>query len=215
MFKQTCSAQDVVSKLVPDGAKLCGILAKVERLKGLGVDLEMAEASLRLFILQELGRRPAPFRVTSYHISLRADLGVEDLLSVVSEVIVPPKQFNQNEDADELSESEANEAIVKGYVGARRFREVAEGDGAIHALDAALRKALLPAFPFLEKVSLTDYSVKLLNGNEGTAGTTSALVESTDGTTTWRTIGVHKNVNRASLMALIDSLIFAIMMNHV
>ena len=39
---------------------------------------------------------------------------------------------------------------------------VAEGDGPVNALDAALRKALIPVYPNIEAVTLDDYKVRII-----------------------------------------------------
>ena len=48
----------------------------------------------------------------------------------------------------------------------------AEGNGPVNALDAALRKALLPVYPKLGDFQLADYKVRILDSDSGTAATT-------------------------------------------
>ena len=102
------------------------------------------------------------------------------------------------------------EATVKVDVGGTLFHTAASGNGPVNALDGALRKALGPRFPVLEDVSLHDYKVRILNGESGTAATTRVLVESGRGTRRWTTVGCSSNIIEASLLALIDSLEYAI-----
>ena len=102
------------------------------------------------------------------------------------------------------------EATVKVEVGGAVYHTAASGNGPVNALDAALRKALSPRFPSLEDVSLHDYKVRILNGDAGTAATTRVLVESGRGTQRWTTVGCSSNIIEASLLALIDSLEYAI-----
>jgi 2-isopropylmalate synthase len=83
---------------------------------------------------------------------------------------------------------------------------VADGDGPVNALDAALRAALVGFYPQLQTVRLTDYKVRILDSTTGTAATTRVLIQSSDGTTEWGTIGVDENIIEASLQALVDSL---------
>ncbi|HET7421797.1 MAG TPA: citramalate synthase [Candidatus Dormibacteraeota bacterium] len=102
------------------------------------------------------------------------------------------------------------EATVKVDVGGTMFHTAASGNGPVNALDAALRKALSPRFPSLDDVSLHDYKVRILNGDAGTAATTRVLVESGRGTTRWTTVGCSANIIEASLLALVDSLEYAV-----
>jgi 2-isopropylmalate synthase len=98
------------------------------------------------------------------------------------------------------------EATVKVRVGEQRAHTVADGDGPVNALDAALRAALVGFYPDLKKVRLTDYKVRILDSTTGTAATTRVLIQSSDGTSEWGTIGVDENIIEASLRALVDSL---------
>ena len=103
------------------------------------------------------------------------------------------------------------EATVKVDVGGTVFHTAASGNGPVNALDAALRKALSPRFPTLDDVSLHDYKVRILNGDAGTAATTRVLIESGRDTRRWTTVGCSSNIIEASLLALVDSLEYAIL----
>jgi len=83
----------------------------------------------------------------------------------------------------------------------------AEGSGPVHALDAALRKALTPYLPWLDEVDLADYKVRILSGTHGTNAVTRVLIDSTDGEREWTTVGVHENIVEASWLALCDALV--------
>ena len=63
-------------------------------------------------------------------------------------------------------------ATVKIRVGDEIRHEVAEGDGPVNALDAAMRKALNGTFPNLAKLQLVDYKVRVINsaGGHGRGG---------------------------------------------
>jgi 2-isopropylmalate synthase len=99
------------------------------------------------------------------------------------------------------------EATVKVHVAGERVIATAEGNGPVHALDAALRKALIPYLPWLDAVELTDYKVRILTERPGTDAVTRVLVESTDGKRSWTTVGVHGNIVEASWLALCDALV--------
>jgi len=66
-------------------------------------------------------------------------------------------------------------------------------------------------YPQLEKVALTDYKVRILDSDTGTAAKTRVLIESTDGQREWGTVGVSENIIEASLQALVDSMEYALL----
>jgi 2-isopropylmalate synthase len=88
---------------------------------------------------------------------------------------------------------------------------VAEGDGPVNALDAALRKALRPFYAQIDSIRLEDYKVRIIGGQLGTAARTRVLIVSTDGHDTWGTVGVSDNIIEASWLALTDSLEFGLL----
>ena len=69
-------------------------------------------------------------------------------------------------------------------------------------------------FPSLQDVKLEDYKVRVLNGTAGTAAKVRVLIESTDGRERWGTIGVSTNIIEASWLALIDSLMYKLMLDR-
>jgi 2-isopropylmalate synthase len=122
-----------------------------------------------------------PFEVEAYHVSLRRE-----------------------------GDASVCEATVKVRVGRELAHTVADGDGPVNALDSALRAALVKFYRQLEQVRLTDYKVRILDSRSGTAARTRVLIESTDGTSEWGTVGVNENIVEASLHALVDSLEYAL-----
>jgi 2-isopropylmalate synthase len=102
------------------------------------------------------------------------------------------------------------EATVKVEVDGAVFHTAASGNGPVNALDAALRKALSNRFPALDAVSLHDYKVRILDGDAGTAATTRVLIESGKDLKRWTTVGCSSNIIEASLLALVDSLEYAV-----
>ena len=105
-----------------------------------------------------------------------------------------------------------SEATVKLRVKDEVRHVVAEGNGPVSALDHALRKALEKDFPFISEVALVDFKVRILESNQGTNAITRVHVESTDGKTTWGTVGVSDNVITASWEALVDSVTYKILL---
>jgi 2-isopropylmalate synthase len=102
------------------------------------------------------------------------------------------------------------EATVKIRIEGSVEYTVAEGDGPVNALDAALRKALRGAYPEIDAVLLRDYKVRIINGQAGTAARTRVLIESADATGEWGTVGVSDNIIAASWRALVDSLEYGV-----
>ncbi len=87
----------------------------------------------------------------------------------------------------------------------------AEGNGPVNALDQALRLAIASCYPALERVHLTDYKVRVLDTDKGTAAVTRVLIDSTNGDLSWSTIGVSENIIEASWTALFDSIVFGLL----
>ena len=99
-----------------------------------------------------------------------------------------------------------SEATVKIKVGNQEEHTAGEGDGPVDAMDNALRKALLNFYPNLSSVHLSDYKVRVLNPEGGTAAKVRVLIESQDEEKSWGTVGLSENIIEASLQALLDSL---------
>jgi 2-isopropylmalate synthase len=98
-----------------------------------------------------------------------------------------------------------SEATVKVRVGNKILHEVADGNGPVNALNVALRKAILQYYPRLADVHLTDYKVRILDSRSGTAAITRVLIDFSDGTRNWSTVGASTNIIEASWIALADS----------
>jgi 2-isopropylmalate synthase len=71
-----------------------------------------------------------------------------------------------------------------------------------------LRKALVPAFPELQGIRLSDYKVRILTPQAGTGAVTRVMIESAEGGETWSTVGVSSDIINASYNALHDSLTY-------
>jgi len=111
-------------------------------------------------------------------------------------------------------DSSPSEAMVKLLVGEDSYHTAAEGNGPVSALDAALRKAILPSYPELEKVHLVDYKVRILDSEAGTDASTRVLIVASDGNKSWNTVGSSTNVVEASWTALVDSYEYALMLTR-
>ena len=176
-------AKELGFDLNPDQPEARQITTRIKEQENKGYEYEAAEASLALLIQTVLDHRPAPpFAVETYHVSMRGD-----------------------------AKNTLCEATIKVKVGDVVHHTVAEGDGPVNALDAALRAALARAFPQLQQVALTDYKVRILDGIAGTAAKTRVLIISSDGHREWGTVGVSENIITASLEALLDSIEYALL----
>ena len=164
-----------LEKGAPEAAKT---LAEVKRLENEGYEFEAADASFDLLVRKMLGASKPLFDLKEYHCTYRR---------------------SPNGDVNTC------EATVKLIVKGTPEYTVAEGDGPVNALDAALRKALRPFYPWIERLSLADYKVRIVDGKSGTAARTRVLIESTDGHRSWGTVGVSDNIIEASWQALVDS----------
>ncbi len=102
------------------------------------------------------------------------------------------------------------EATVKIRVGDEVYHTAADGNGPVSALDAAIRKALLQFYPRLATVHLVDYKVRVLDGNDGTGAVVRVSIETSDGRSTWGTVGSSPNIIEASWLALADGLEYAL-----
>ncbi len=101
------------------------------------------------------------------------------------------------------------EATIKVKVDGQRYVEVAEGNGPVNALDTALRAAIGARHPHLAEIELVNYKVRILDESHGTGAVTRVLLDSSDGSEEWGTIGVSENIIEASWEALVDSLAYA------
>jgi 2-isopropylmalate synthase len=102
------------------------------------------------------------------------------------------------------------EATVKVRVGDRIIHTVAEGNGPVNALDAALRKALEDVFPAIREVRLDDYKVRIVDSENGTASAVRVLIDTKNGTRRWSTVGASTNIIEASWRAIADSFEYAL-----
>jgi 2-isopropylmalate synthase len=102
------------------------------------------------------------------------------------------------------------EATVKLNANGERFVATGEGNGPVHALDNALRLALERVYPSLAELELVDFKVRILEGAHGTGAVVRVLVETSDGTREWDTVGVHENIIEASWQALADAVTYGL-----
>ena len=163
---------------------------RVKAMEQLGYTFEAADASFELLLAEEVnGTRPAFFDIESWRVVTHT--------------------------ADHPEDDEAqSDAVVKVRSAGQRYVVAGEGNGPVNALDAALRSAISLAFPEVAKFELIDYKVRILDTSHGTDAVTRVLIETSDGETTWVTVGVGHNVIEASWEALVDGLTYGLMRHH-
>jgi 2-isopropylmalate synthase len=153
--------------------ELKGLVEELKDREFRGYEYEAADASFKLLVARMLGQSKEFFVVEGYRVSVERHGG--ELWS---------------------------EATVRVKVGGESVHTVAESSGPIGALDKALRLGLEKTYPQLRDMTLRDYKVRILEGNEGTGSKTRVLVESGDGHSIWGTVGVSDNIIDASWEAL-------------
>jgi 2-isopropylmalate synthase len=172
-------AREFGLRVEPSNEKIGLLLDELKRLEGLGYVFDGADASFELAMLRTLGLAREYFRFVSFRV------------------------FDDKWHEDQAPFSEA--VVVLDGPDGRRTRNAAIGNGPVHALDAALRRSLVPYYPSLEAMQLVDYKVRVLDTGHGTGARVRVLIESTDGRRNWGTVGVSNNVIEASWQALVDS----------
>lgn len=170
-------AEHNLDGISPDEVK--EILDTLKEMENKGYEFEAADASFHLLALKALKRHAPLFKLDGFR------------------VIV---------DKHDKDSACVTEATVKLAVKNEKAHTAAEGDGPVNALDIALRKALSKFYPELNDVKLSDFKVRILEGKEGTAAKTRVLIESSDNTRSWGTVGVSGNIIEASWEALVDSI---------
>ncbi len=161
-----------------DEATTKRVLERIKELEHRGYQFEAADGSLELLLRRETGGYQPLFRLESWR------------------VIV-----------EQLADGEAQtEATIKIWIDGERRVHTAEGNGPVNALDAALRAAIGEVHPHLADIELVNFKVRILDEDKGTDAVTRVLLDSSDGSRVWGSIGVSENVVAASWEALVDSL---------
>ena len=176
-----------------DGKTVGDVIDTLKKLEHEGYHFEAADASLELLMRGAAGWEQPFFRLESFSVDTDHRSGTNARL--------------WNDVAVDVETS----ATVKVWVDDTRHLAVGEGNGPVNALDAALRNALGDIYPALDRISLTDFKVRVLDTGKGTGAITRVLLDSTDGSREWSTIGVSENIIEASWQALVDSLVYGLL----
>jgi 2-isopropylmalate synthase len=154
------------------------VVDRVKQLEHRGFQFEAADGSFDLLIRKETGDYEPLFRLESWR-------------AIVE----------KREDGRVMTE-----ATIKIWVEGERYIRTAEGNGPVNALDRALRSAIGETYPHLRDIELVNFKVRILDETKGTGAITRVLLDASDGTDTWGSIGVSENIIEASWEALVDSL---------
>jgi 2-isopropylmalate synthase len=154
------------------------VLEQIKELESVGFSFEAAEASVALMMQRQSPDYRPPFELIDYVVTVEH----RDRRGTLAE------------------------ATVKVSVDDEILHTAADGNGPVHALDAALRKALAPIYPPIELFKLVDYKVRILNSKDGTGATTRVLIDTRNGHHQWSTVGASTNIIEASWRALSDSI---------
>lgn len=168
---------------VESHANVGEILNEIKMLEAKGFSFEAAEASIAMLLKRQQRRYEAPFELVDFVVGVEHRMG-RGLIT---------------------------EASIKIRVGNQIIHTVSEGNGPVNALDAAIRKALLPVYPQLAQFHLADYKVRILDGENGTAAVTRVLIDTQNGKNRWSTVGASCNIIEASWRALCDSIEYGIL----
>lgn len=161
------------------------VLERVKKLESEGYEFEGAEASFQLLVQRTLGKTDQLFEL----------LGAR----VINEL-------RPGSGESSTRNQWLTEATLKISVQGEVRHVAAEGDGPVHALDNALRKALSLAYPSMDAIRLTDFKVRVVNTREGTAAKVRVLIESGTEQESWSTVGVSTNIIEASWQALTEAI---------
>jgi 2-isopropylmalate synthase len=177
----------IAPELSKDSRETAEIIATLKQMEMEGYQFEAADASFELMVLQCLGRFHPHFNLGMYRTSGE----------------FPPPESDKSASA-----------ILSIEVDGKKETTAAMGNGPVNALDTALRKALCVFYPELSRVHLSDYKVRVLSGENATASKVRVLIESTDGTLVWTTVGVSTDIIAASWQALADAIEYILFRNE-
>jgi 2-isopropylmalate synthase len=176
--KGTVQARAETTGVELSGEQAARVVERVKELEHRGYHFEAADGSVDLLIRKETGEYEALFRLESWR-------------------VIAEKRANGRVET---------EATIKIWVDGERYVRTAEGNGPVNALDRALRSAIGERYPHLRDIDLVNFKVRILDEKKGTAAVTRVLLDASDGTDTWGSIGVSENIIEASWEALVGSL---------
>lgn len=186
-------------------SELAGKASVLSKADELGLDIDADTAGAVVERVKELEHQGYHFEAAdgSFELLVRKMTGWVNPYFVLESFRV---QSDRRADETILSE-----ATVKLEVAGKRRISVGEGVGPVHALDMAVREALVDTYPALNDLRLTDYRVRVLDSTDGTSARVRVLIETSNHNSSWGTIGVHENVIEASWEALVDGIVVGLL----
>ncbi|ADU26487.1 citramalate synthase [Ethanoligenens harbinense] len=172
------AVQRIDPTLTKDSPEVKAVVARIKELEFEGYQFEGAQATVELLIRKVLGVYKPFFELEQYKI-----IGEQ-----------PPVG------------GRSDTAVIRLRAFGKSEISAAQGDGPVHALDIALKKALTVFYPAVQHIRLTDYKVRVMESRSATASKVRVLIETTDGTASWTTVGVSTDIIAASWIALVDSI---------
>jgi 2-isopropylmalate synthase len=160
------------------------VVDRVKEMELRGYTFEAADASFELLLREELDGKPTTY-FTIKHWETVVEKDEHDLVTSRAKITIEAR--------------------------GRELESTGNGNGPVNALDNALRAGLEQIYPELKRLELTDYKVRILEGNAGTDAVTRVLIETSDGEREWSTVGVHENVIVASAYALEDAITYGLL----
>ncbi|HEY1639896.1 MAG TPA: citramalate synthase [Streptosporangiaceae bacterium] len=164
------------------------VLDQVKEAEYRGYAFEAADASFELLVRKTAGLLPTWFELEGYRVVIERAGG-----------------------SDDRQAADRSEGIVRLRLGADRVVAVGEGVGPVHALDQALRRALVEVYPALQAIHLVDYKVRILDGRAATSAVTRVMLTSADAEGEWTTVGVSDDIVTASWEALADGVAYGLL----
>lgn len=171
-------ARQILPELTKDSPETQNILSELKALENRGYQFEGADASFELLVRRMTGLGHTYFDLKGFKVIINEPALDGHVASAMVEIAVN-------------GEEEISAAV---------------GNGPVNALDRAARRALERFYPSLKTMHLSDFKVRVLDSSDTTAALVRVIIESSDETGSWTTIGVSSDVIEASWQALVDSL---------
>ncbi len=183
-------AKELGLDLDESGPAVSKVLDSIKTMENQGFQYDGAEASFELVVRRLHPEYVAPFEVLRFR-----------------QVTEPGKETDPSSGRRKYVAAADLSVAVRYRTGTREeFRVRSEGVGPVDALYKALRASLSDAYPGVTGVTLTDYKVHIIDAHRGTESRARVLIESSNGSEKWWTVGTSQNAVEASLTALVDGL---------
>jgi 2-isopropylmalate synthase len=188
-------------------SELSGRQTIVERAQSLGLELDRATASEVMRRIKELEREGFQFEDALGSFAL-----LVHRCSPSYRQPFEPLAYRLDTRKAAADQGSRSLAAAEVAVGGEVLRGESQGGGPVDALEKALRRALIPSFPHLERVDLVDFCAYIARVREGPRGNVAVrMTTSAPGSTPWTTVGSAGDLLHAAWIALTDSLELAVL----